>query len=675
MLSKPIAACFAVVLSLTFALGCGGGNAGGGGDGGGGSGGDGLDAGTGKVDGGVGLSGDGAGGGAGPGDSSGGGGGEGGSSGWGSPGEAGAMGDAGARGDAGSLPASGTSVTACQTLSTAAAPYVLQNDVTAAGTCFSVTADDVTLNLNGHTVSYGTASQSSEVVSGIMMGECWESAWGSTISASSGAACGTFQNFTVGNGTIKQGGGTLQSGSHVIRAGGNGSLASGPNVFGITSSWSAPYSQFLSTDYGNGAVAGAAVIHDNVLTDGTSAPCAAIACRDELQSASIRLSGAIATTKPAQIYNNTINGGPQGAIECDAPGCLVHDNLLNPGNPDISMSNDFAIWCWASCDYHDNVILVPLTASSQGRGIEIGAIETSTKGANVHNNTISVLEKPNNAEYGGCPLGGAYGIQFDDNPTGATAQDNAVTAVADSCWGTALRLTDTEAITNVSTNNTYDAIRTAGSPACGYIGGGTGPGCAHAVALDGPTGFTSRSDTFQGDSDALFFDWDGASGVTFVAPKFLKGATNPSPDFHTFVFRNGGTPVGDIHIQDATFGSGTSATDTDLPAQGGNNLAASLTIDWSQTVTVTKSGGTPVAGASVAFTDALGHASSGTTDASGVAVVVVTQYRLNNDKGANGVEDHNPYVRAVSSAGCITGTTSNLAVTATGAAKVTLGGC
>jgi hypothetical protein len=590
--------------------------------------------------------------------------------------EMGATGEAGARPDAGTLPTSGTSITDCQALSTGGATYVLANDVSAAGTCFSVTADDITLNLNGHKVTYGTSSQATDVVAGIMMVECWESAWGGTITTSSGAACGTFQGFTVGNGTINQGSGTLQNGSHVIRAGGNGSLSSGPTVFGVTSTWSTPYSQFVATDYGNDAVPGAAVIHDNVLTNDTSSPCPTIACRDQNQGSTILLSGATATATPAQIYNNTVNGGPQGAISCDAPGCVVHDNLLNPGTASSSMANDFSIWCWSSDNIFGNVILTPLTANSESRGIEISGVVTSTVGANVHNNTVAALEKPNDAEYGGCQLGGAYGIQFDDNPSGATAQDNAVTGVADECWGTGLRLTDTETTTNVSQNNTYVSIRkAASSPTCEYIGGGAAGGCAHAVALDSPTGFLSKNDSFRGDSDILFFDWDGASDVTFVSPIFSKGTTNPSPGFHTFVFRNGGTPVENIHVQDATFGVGTGPTDTDLPEQGGNNQAVSLFIDWSQSLTVTKASGGPVAGAVVTYTDTLGTVYTGTTDASGVVVVVVPQYRLNNDSKANGVEDRTPYSRSVTASGCTESHVAGIVVSSSGKVSVVLNGC
>lgn len=296
-------------------------------------------------------------------------------------------------------------------------------------------------------------------------------------------------------------------------------------------------------------------------------------------------------------------------------------------------------------------------------------------GANAYNNTIAAIEKSNNAEYNGCELGGAYGIQFDDNPNGGTVQNNNVTAVGDTCWGSALRLTDTRTTNNLSQNSTYKAIRkSAGSPACGF-GPDASDSCAHAVSLDGPTGFLSRHDIFQGDSDDLFFDWDGASGVIFISPTFLKGTTNPSPDFHTFVFRNGYKPVSNIYIQDATFQAGTSPTDIDLPARSANQQASSLYITWSQTITVRKASGGAVAGATVSFVDALGHSYSSTTNAQGVAVVVVTQYRLNNDSGADGVEHRNPFRRTVGMPGCTTNTVTALTISATGSGTVSLGGC
>jgi len=555
----------------------------------------------------------------------------------------------------------GTSITSCQTLGNSGTTYVLQNDVSAAGTCFTVTASNVTLNLNGHTVTYNAASQTSAVYAIV-------------------DSTGKSQGLAVYNGTLMEGTGSSASGSHVINM---GQVVSGPTIHDVTFTWSANYSQAITADYSGSKVAGGAMIYSNILNNNTAAICSQVSCRDQLQSTSIIVMDAYASVNPAQIFSNTINGGPQGGLVCDAAGCLIHDNIINPGNQNISESNDFSIYCWASCNSYNNTIMAPLTANSQGRGIQLSGTECEMlnrpgcSGRNVHNNTISTIEKPNNAEYGNtCALGGAYGIQFDDQPANATAQNNNVTAVANLCWGTALRLTDTETTTNVSKNNTYTAIRqSASSPACNFIGGDSSTGCAHAVALDSPIAFTSQSDTFQGDSSDLFVDWDGGSGVIFISPTFLKGTTNPSPNFHTFVFRNGGTPVSNVHVQDATFGAGTGPTDTDLPAKGGNNQPTSLYIDWSQTVTVNKLSGGVAAGATVSFTDALGATYSGTTNASGVAVVVVTQYRLNNDNGANGIENHYPLKLNVSMSGCTTNTSTGLSISGIGSTIVTLGGC
>ncbi len=546
----------------------------------------------------------------------------------------------------------GTSVTACGTLGNSGASYTLQNNVSASGTCFTVSANNISLNLNGHTVTYNTGNQANA----------------HAISVTTGNS----QGFSVSNGTLTESSGATASNAHVINM---GVVVSGPSIHDITFNWSSGFSQAINTDYGNSSVPNGAMVYNNTLNNNSAGSCGQVSCRDLLQSASIRISNAIRSSNPPQLYGNTINGGPQGALECDAPGCIIHDNVINPGNATVDDTNDFAIWCWASCNAYNNTIMTPLTGNSEGRGIQLSGVETSTNGANVHNNTITVTTRPNNAEYGGCELGGTYGIQFDDNGKGGTAQNNNVTAVADQCWATGLRLTDTETTANVSQNNSYKAIRNSGSQACNYIGGSEKTACAHAVALASPTGFLSKNDTFQGDSDILFFDWDGGSGVTFISPTFLKGTTNPSPNFHTFVFRNGGTLVSNIHVQDANFGSGTSATDTDLPGKSGNNQAASVFIDWSQTITVNKSGGGAASGATVSFTDALGKTFSATANSSGVATVVVPQYRLNNDSGANGIENHNPFTRSVSASGCSTNTTTGLSISGTGSATITLGGC
>ncbi len=50
-----------------------------------------------------------------------------------------------------------TNISSCGALTQASTTYVLQNDVASDGTCFFVAANDVTLDLNGHTVTYDNA--------------------------------------------------------------------------------------------------------------------------------------------------------------------------------------------------------------------------------------------------------------------------------------------------------------------------------------------------------------------------------------------------------------------------------------------------------------------------------------------------------------------------------------
>ena len=67
----------------------------------------------------------------------------------------------------------GTVVNACGTLGNSGTTYLLTANVSSAGSCFSIQASDVTLNLNGHTITYNAASQSAATyaISGVA---CWD---------------------------------------------------------------------------------------------------------------------------------------------------------------------------------------------------------------------------------------------------------------------------------------------------------------------------------------------------------------------------------------------------------------------------------------------------------------------------------------------------------------------
>ena len=97
-------------------------------------------------------------------------------------------------------------IAACGPLDESGATYILQQDVSSPGTCFVVKADHVTLDLNQHTVTYGTAStwvpgqETTQHVHGVLGQACWDKGGNADPDL-----CGDgFTFLTVKNGSIVQ---------------------------------------------------------------------------------------------------------------------------------------------------------------------------------------------------------------------------------------------------------------------------------------------------------------------------------------------------------------------------------------------------------------------------------------------------------------------------------------
>lgn len=88
------------------------------------------------------------------------------------------------------IPATGPAadVTACGALSTTGTTYTLQNDVSSDGTCFVVTAKNIKLDLNGHTVTYDNKAR----VDGSLNGGFEDDDDGWTLSANASIYSGTY---------------------------------------------------------------------------------------------------------------------------------------------------------------------------------------------------------------------------------------------------------------------------------------------------------------------------------------------------------------------------------------------------------------------------------------------------------------------------------------------------
>jgi hypothetical protein len=596
------------------------------------------------------------------------------------------------------LAGAGIPITSCQILATTGAIYTLQNDVSSPASCFNVQADNVTINLNGHTITYSSATlPPTYAVFGIYGAAVWDPNFSSGKIASGNTMGGSWNNLSVaGPGTITQGNCLDVSnntiGSNAIHIG--QSAGDGLSVFKVTFNICADSTQAIFTDSKGAGVS----VHDNIVNDKV----VTAQKRSIFQGVAFLCDGCKNDNGAASnFFNNTITGGPEGCIMWGNPNTNIYNNTCSQGNAKaVFTTSSTSLVCEANA-YTDALGTLPINAGTQcsndfglyaggvggsifgntvtpleGRGLFIGG----GSGMSLHDNIVNgANELPNNSEYSGCEIGGAYGLQFDNNGTNETAYNNTITAISNLCSASALRVTDSETYSNVSHNNVYVAKRAAGSASTctGLI---NSQNCAYGASFDGTTAgvplqFTSQNDSFTADSAMLFFDWDGpANQALLISPTFTKGTNADSNFFHFAVFRNGGGTI-NVHVRDASFGSGVNPTDVYLPAQSSTNKAASLYIDWTHTVTIHNQAGSPISGATVTYTDALsGQECSTVTNSTGVATCLLTQYRLHNDTSANQTENRNPFTFTISAPGCTT-QTGQESITAPTAVIKQLSGC
>jgi hypothetical protein len=511
------------------------------------------------------------------------------------------------------------SLKACGLLSSAGAKYVLEQDVSSVGTCFSVQADGITLDLHGHTVTYGTAARTTPAF-GILGVECWDPDFGAKNPCG-----GSFRNFTVFGGTITQGEGAAPF-SHAIRLGqGPGN---GLTVYSVTfnvhaDSSIAIYTTFLGT-------------HTQIFNNTVNNKVTVIQNRHQEQGQSIKFADSAKVPGPAAIYGNHITGGGQGGIFSSIKGTKIYNNVVSQKG---TYTNDFGIYAWSDGGEVFKNTVTPIL----GRGISIAG---ASNGAQVYDNYVVVIEQKDNQEYGGCQVGGAYGIQFDDEPRNGKAFRNTVIAKADQCEAQALRVTDSrEGAGNRSHDNTYSAERVGASTA---MATGFGSG--------GATGFTSEHDTYTGDSSDVSFDWDGGRNLLFRECTFAKGKKAAS-DFVTFSFRNGkDLPVSNIRFVDSVFENGAKKESTNMKpilSNGDWPGSAEYFIDWSLTLFVHDQLQRPVPGSDVLIIDALGHvAYQGNTNQEGKISVPLTEFRIYNTPSQVLQEIHTPYRVNITKKGC-----------------------
>ncbi|MGC1870129.1 MAG: right-handed parallel beta-helix repeat-containing protein [Acidobacteriaceae bacterium] len=426
----------------------------------------------------------------------------------------------------GTTPPTGTALTACKDL-TASGSYYLANDVSSAGTCFGIDANNITLNLNGHTITYGTGGGSTPTPA-IEGHDSW---WTGTPNYTGTSYASSSQH----SGLEVYGGSIVQSPNSAtfsdVFAFGQGTFSSAPYIHDITATFQNTGAQFYNSAYlPTGAKIENNTIYDNV-TNIQQPGQGYLSARAAFQGEAIYVSGQEnnPVTSGDLISGNKIVGGPQGGI-------LTLNQYSTISNNDIAQnatySND---WC-VEIDSDHTTATGNNCHPTSGRGINIDANYVT-----VENNTLNTTELPQNMEYGtngqpGCELGGAYGVRIETMPLGpsqpgATTNDtvsgNTINVTANACNAMGVDLIYIPA-TATGLNVTGNIITTTNAGKSGVQDAGLQFDDAFG------NGISITGNTVTSTDEWMYGWWDGYSGITVG-----HNTWNGTPSL-TFLAQDGG---------------------------------------------------------------------------------------------------------------------------------------
>ena len=327
----------------------------------------------------------------------------------------------------------GTPLSACADLTTSGS-YYLSQDVSSPGTCFFIDADNIALNLNGHTITYGTGGGSAGTPA-VLLADTWYTG-GNTFSLAKTGSTTAHGGFEIYNGTIQSSTAAAPQ-SRGIWVGQSGGISPAPKVHDLVINTTAVDANPI---FGDSSLSGWQ-IYNNTLNYGATGS-SAISSRFELFGYAIWLADTLNAPGviPDQIYLNHIVAAPQGGIYDTNQNNQIHDN-------DITFNSYFTNdYCVAAVSGNGAKVNNNNCHPTSGRGYDIEAANVT-----LTNNTATVTELSQNQEYGGCELGGADGIRLKDNfntpgggapapPSGAVVTGNVITAQATVCQANALRL-------------------------------------------------------------------------------------------------------------------------------------------------------------------------------------------------------------------------------------------
>lgn len=489
------------------------------------------------------------------------------------------------------------SIKGCGALKKANTIYVLQNDVSAAGTCFSIEADGVKLDLGQHTVTYGV-SDGAKPVFGVLAADCW-------YKPIAGNPCGgTHRQIEITNGKIVQGSAAAPF-SHAIRLG-QASNISGASMHGLDITVSAEDSFGIYGEY----LPGGSDIHDNVIHNKVKI----VSNRSQFRGASIKLDGESGAKLPDLIHKNVIIGGAQLGIRDDnQAGTKIYENDISQ---DATYANGFCIDAAGNGMqvYRNNCHPV------HGRGIH-----ANHSNVQIFDNMIETVDSNQIQEYGGCEIHGTYGIQLENdefNPRDIHVFGNHVVVHAGLCPAAAMRFTDLNGSDIHVYGNTFIAVQDK-------VDREYSTQDADGVSFGNVIGSQLRfhDNLVQADSAIFYIDWDGGNHITLDQNTFQagrKGQATLAADFET-----GAAPAHDNYLVDNTY-EGLSASSVRFGPYAADSWYEVLN---SVRLSVTAKAGTlpeHLSGIALAGTDKPSHEAS--SDKRGIMTFLLPEVLIENKR-------------------------------------------
>jgi hypothetical protein len=574
--------------------------------------------------------------------------------------------------------------------------YYLDSDLAtpATGIAILTTNGKVDINLNGHTITYGTAGSHEQTAvgdygllicnTGNLGSEDLDPSFGSNGFCANGGL--SSNNVTIENGSIVQspeasgyavpnsvcpGAGVScardfpKTFSHAIASFYNGNLS----VKHVTLTWQAVGSDGIK----HGWIYGGDDIECSTFYNKVST----IDARSAMEGTAIWFGNTGHALSGAKILYNTIIGGPQTGILMEVPRSIVEYNDLNLGffQQKQMYSNDYALGAGTA----GGLIAYNYIHNTVGRGI--GAGDADTSGLAIHDNFIATTEQAVNSEYGtggafnGCEIDGTYGIRL-RSTSGVAIYRNAIHVTADECGAQGIKFTGVSclALPSCKDGKSFDVhenrILATRAPSAQFK---QPLRCYSFDEFYGSSGnylqIPITDDDCTTDGDFAGSDWDMASGVFFERAKFALGAHPlPMPNGQQLVEWGGGatSPTGPPDetqwvFTDMAYKNGA----TEKESYPNSKLAHQAVIQWTYDLTLETSDGKPLDGALVTAVDARNTTTSGLTDSNGNVRLRLIDHEYGNASNEPAQQiPHNPNLVTIVKKGCVT-LRYNLNITAT----------